>query len=227
MNKIIVVSGGSDGLGKAIAKRLASEHIVIILSPSQKKLQAVAESIESDYECCDVSKYDQVEQAIAKIINRHKRIDCVINNAGVWLEGELDNNDPEQIRKTLEVNTLGTIYLTKAVLPLLKKQGGGLIVNIISQSGLYAKPLRSVYNASKWAVTGFTKTLQQELKKYEIGVTGIYPSKLKTKMFEKAGINKDLSDALDPEEVAETIAFILSRKKPVVFPEIGIKHIKH
>jgi len=127
----------------------------------------------------------------------------------------------------MEVNTLGTIYLTKSIIPYMKKQHSGNIVNIISQGGLSGKSERSVYTASKFAITGFTESLQLELSKYGIKVSGIYPGKLKTEMFKKVGIEKDLSDGLEVEEVAQFISFLLSLKKDTLILDIGLKHINN
>lgn len=153
-------------------------------------------------------------------------VDCVINNAGLWIEGPLDELDPARIHEVLEVNTLGTINLTKAVLPGMKQQKAGRIININSQAGLYTKAERGVYNASKWAITGFTKSLQEELAPFGIGVTGMYPGKLNTDLFKKAGNEKNMADALDPTEVAKTIEFILGLDDTTLFPEVGIQYLK-
>lgn len=224
MSKVVVVSGGSDGLGYAIAKRLTKNNIIIILSPHEDKLKKVSEELKCEYFVCDVSQYDQDEEVIKEIIKQHGKIDVLINNAGLWIEDELDFNDPERIRQVIEVNTLGTIFLTKATIPPMKKQKKGLIINVISQAGLYGKAERSVYNASKFAITGFTKSMEAELNEYGIRVTGLYPGKMKTKMFEKMSIEKSMEDALDLMEVAKTIEFILSLDQTTIFPEIGIKH---
>lgn len=234
MNNVVVISGASDGLGICFAKRLSqnnkpwdyspSENKVIILSPHVAKLKKVSRELECEYFVCDVSKYDHDEKVVYKVIEKHGRIDVLINNAGLWIEDELEINDPKRIRKVVEVNTLGAIFLTKATIPTMKKQKKGLIINVISQAGLYGKAERSVYNASKFAITGFTKSMELELNKYGIGVTGLYPGKMKTKMFEKMGIKKSMEDALDPMEIAKTIEFILSLDQTTVFPEIGIKH---
>ena len=226
MKKVIVISGGSDGLGKEIALKLSTQNTVVILAPSKKKLLSVAQEIGCDFEVCDVSNYDSVDQSVKTVIGKYKRIDYLINNAGIWVEGEVDKNKAEEIKKAIDINTTGTIYLSKAVIPYMKKQNSGLIINIISQAGLYGKAERSVYNASKFAITGFTKSIQPELARYNIAVTGIYPGKLNTKLFEKAGVTKTMTDALDPKEVAKVIEFLLSFPNSVVFPEIGIKHIK-
>lgn len=228
MKKVIVITGGSEGLGKAIARRLAGDHRVIILATNEDKLKATAQEIGCDFMVCDITKYDQIERAVKQISKKYKKIDVLINNAGLWITGELINNDPEQIRKLLEVNTLGTMWFAHAVIPIMKKQRSGLIINIFSDAGLRPKAERTVYNASKYAITGFTKSLEMELGKYGIGVTGIYPSKIKTKIFEKAGADIDLSDASDAiesSEVARAVEFVISLDLPNVIPHLEIRHL--
>ena len=225
--KVVLVSGGSDGLGKTIAGYLKSDCEVVIISPTKEKLQKVANELNVDYLIGDVGNINSLKNVVKNSVLKYKRIDALINCAGLWLEGELDNNSYEDIRKLVEVNTLGTIYLCKAVIPQMKKQRSGLIINIISQAGIYHKAERTVYNASKWAITGFTKSLQPEVAKYGISVSGIYPGKMKTEMFKKMGIEKDMNDALDPIEVARTVKFLLETDTNVNFPEIGIKNINN
>lgn len=225
MKKVIIVSGGSDGLGKETAKLLSKKHQVVILSPSEGKLKNVSEEIGCDYEVCDIGDHKNIQSAIKNIIKKHKKIDCLINNAGIWIEGELDSNDVSNIIEVLNVNITGMILLTKEIIPYMKNVKSGLIININSQAGLYAKKERSVYTASKWAVTGFTKSIQAELSKYGILVTGIYPGKMNTKMFEKLGINKNMNDAIEVNYVAKFIEFIISLDNKVEIPELGIKGI--
>jgi len=227
MKKVVLISGGSDGLGKTIAKELSKDYQVVILSPTENKLKKTAGEIRVDYVVADVSDYKNLEKAIKQITSKYERIDCLINCAGLWIQGELDDNNAEDIKRVLEVNNLGVVFLSKAVIPQMKKQKQGQIININSQAGLYAKTERSVYNAAKWGVTGFTKSLQEELAKYGISVTGIYPGKMNTKMFEKMGIVKDMGDALDPIEVARVVKFLLETNKSVNFPEIGIKNLSY
>jgi fengycin family lipopeptide synthetase B len=225
MKKVVLISGGSDGLGRTIAEYLARDYRVIILSPTEDKLTKVAKEIGVDYIVADVSDYKSLERAVKKIVAKYKRIDCLVNSAGLWIQGELDDNNANDIKRLIEVNSLGVIFLSKAVIPHMKNQKEGLIININSQGGLYAKPERSIYGTAKWGVTGFTKSLQSELAKYGISVTGIYPGKMNTKMFEKMGIQKDMSDALDPKEVARVIKFLLETDSSINFPEIGIKNL--
>lgn len=217
--KTILISGGSDGLGRAIAERLATHNKVIIVARNEEHLKEVAEAIGCDYKVGDVADYARMQQIADEIGS----VDCLINNAGIWLQGALDETDPEQIRKTLETNTLGTINLTKAIMPGMKQQKSGLIINVISQGGLNARVGWPVYTTSKWAITGFTKSMQQELEPFGIGVTGLYPATLNTEMFAKAGAPKDVSEDLDPQEVAKTVAFLIEMQGIAAFPEVGMK----
>ncbi|MCL4390067.1 MAG: SDR family oxidoreductase [Patescibacteria group bacterium] len=210
MKPVAVISGGSDGLGKEIARQLIGDYQVVILSPHAEKLQAAAAELGVDYRLCDVANWGQVDAAVRDILAKYQQINALINCAGVWIEGELDTNDPAQIKRVLEVNCLGTILLSRAVIPAIKAQKSGKIINIISDAGLKTKAQRSVYCASKWAITGFTKCLELDLSPYGISVSAVYPGPMKTKFFEKAGINRDLTDAADPVSVASEIAASLS-----------------
>jgi len=189
-------------------------------------LKKTAEEIGCDYEVADITNYQAVETMISGVIKKRSKIDCLINNAGVYLRGELEENEPTAIRRIMEINAVGAMFCAKAVIPYMKRQKSGLIINVVSQDGLYAKPERSVYTASKWAMAGLTKSLQMDLAKYCIRVAGLYPGRMKTGLFEAAGIkDEDFSDALKPAEVARAVRFIIETGDHIVIPEIGIKHI--
>jgi short-subunit dehydrogenase len=213
--KVIVISGGTDGLGKSLAKLLSPTNTVIILSPTREKLTAVSQEFSCEFEECDITNYAQVQQVAKNVIQKHGQIDTLINCAGIWIEGPLESNQPEKIEAVLKVNSLGTIFLSHAFVPQFKKQNDGQIINVISMAGLTEKPDRSVYYASKWAVTGFTKCLRLELEPFGIQVIGCYPGKMNTTMFTKAGFQKDLSSALDPNMVATAIVKNLSQELPI------------
>ena len=223
MKKVILITGGNEGLGKAIAQELVSKHTVVILSYKREDVAQAARKLKCDYEVCDVSNPVQVQIAVQSIIHKHKRIDCVVNNAGIWIKGELTENKPEEIRRVFEVNALGPALISRAVIPYMKKQKKGLIINIVSQDGLYAKARKSAYVSSKFALTGLTKSLQLDLSPYGIKVTGVYPGRMKTNLFKNAGYkNEDLRSALDPREVAKVVAFVI--ESPATFPQIDVKH---
>jgi len=217
--KTILISGGSTGLGKAIAQVLAPNNNVIILARNEAKLQATAEELGCKYVVGDVRDYHAMDQICRQIGS----IDCLVNNAGIWLQGALDETDSQRIQGAIDTNVNGTINLTKAVMPGMKQQKHGLIINVVSQGGLNARTGWPVYTASKWAITGFTKSMQQELEPFGIGVTGLYPATLNTEMFATAGASKNVSYALDPAEVAKTVAFLLNMDGVALLPEVGIK----
>ena len=223
--KVVLITGGTDGLGKAIAKTLSPNHSVIISSANAQKVEAVAHELGVESTVADVRQFASIQQAVNSVIENHKRLDVLINCAGLWIEGELESNDPEYMREVIEVNLLGIMYATKAVVSIMKQQHSGLIINVSSQAGLSHKSERCVYYASKWGVTGFTKCLADDLKQHGIAVTGLFPGKMNTKLFERAGNPKQMENAIETEEVARLVAFLLDTPSNVVYPDIGVRHI--
>ena len=133
MKKVIVITGGSDGLGKSIAKEL-SDNDVIILARDYDKLEKAAEELDCDFMTCDVTNPDNIEKTIKSILDKYGKIDVLINNAGVWLAGDITENDYDKISTCIDVNTKGPIYMTKAVLPSMYERKEGLIINVCSQA---------------------------------------------------------------------------------------------
>ena len=227
MGKVILITGGSDGLGRTLTESLSQENDVIILATNEQKLIEVANSNNCNYEVCDVSNYKLVEKSIKKIIDNFGRIDVLINNAGLWIQEELELNDSGRINSVVDVNLLGVINCSKAVIPIMKNNKEGLIININSQAGINHKAERVVYNATKWGVTGFSKSLQDEVAKYGIRVTNVMPGMMKTNMFKKMNIQKNMDNGLDTKEVARLIQFIIDTPSDVMIPEVGIKNINN
>ena len=227
MGKVILITGGSDGLGRTLTESLSQENDVIILATNEQKLIEVANSNNCNYEVCDVSNYKLVEKSIKKIIDNFGRIDVLINNAGLWIQEELELNDSGRINSVVDVNLLGVINCSKAVIPIMKNNKEGLIININSQAGINHKAKRVVYNATKWGVTGFSKSLQDEVAKYGIRVTNVMPGMMKTNMFKKMNIQKNMDNGLDTKEVARLIKFIIDTPSDVMIPEVGIKNINN
>ena len=225
--KTIVITGGSDGLGKTLSETFSKENNVIILSTNEEKMNLVATENNCSYKVCDVSNYDAVENAIREIIEEYNKIDVLINNAGLWIQEELDTNDSDRIKSVIDVNLLGTINVSKAVIPSMKENRDGLIININSQAGINHKAERVVYNASKWGVTGFSKSLQDEVAKYGIRVTDVMPGMMKTEMFSKINIKKNMVNGIDTKAVARLIQFIIDTPSDVMIPEVGIKNINN
>ncbi len=227
--KTVLISGASEGLGKAIAEVLSTDpnYKVIIFSTDGAKIEQTGKELNCDYYICDVTNYENLEIMVGEIIAKYQKIDVAVNNAGVWIEGKLEMNSPEKIKSVINVNTLGVIYLTKIVLPLMKKNSSGQIINIISQAGLHSKAERSVYSASKWAISGFTKSLQDELIGTGVRVSGVYPSLINTGLFQKTGTTKDMANALEPADVAKSIKFIIEQPENTYIPDLGIKNTSY
>lgn len=221
--KVILISGGTDGLGKALAEKFAIKHTVIIIGRDKKKTVSVARKIGCDYKVADVRDYSSLEKAVASLIKKHRHIDCLINSAGKWIEGPLEKNDSHDIQETIEVNTLGTIYLTKVVIPFMKKRRTGQILNVISTAALSAKAERSVYKASKWAINGFTQSIALELAPYKIRVSGFYPGAMKTDFFKKAGVSKDSSKHMDLEKVVKCVKFIVDSPEDLRVSDLVVR----
>ena len=225
--KTIVITGGSDGLGKTLTETLANENNVIISAKTEEEMKLVAEENNCSYKICDVSNYGIVEKTISEIIDEYSKIDVLINNAGLWIQEELEENDSNRIKSVIEVNLLGVINASKAVISSMKENKDGLIININSQAGINHKAERVVYNASKWGMTGFSKSLQDEVAKYGIRVTDVMPGMMKTDMFNKLNITKNMANGLDTKEVARLIQFIIDTPSDVMIPEVGIKNINN
>ena len=225
MKQVILITGGSSGIGRATAERLSKRHEVVILARDEEGLQGIADEIGCTAMRCDVTKYDEIANAVRETIKRFGRVDVLINNAGLWIQGKLEDNDPDRIQEVIAVNTLGPIFCSHAVIPQMKKQESGLIINVISQAGLYTKAERSVYNASKWAMTGFTKSLLDDLLPYGIRVSGLYPGVIRTELFKHGGVDRDLTHTLDPEQVAKTIEYVVEAGAEVCIPEIGLRSL--
>jgi len=184
-NKKIVISAGASGIGWTTAKIFLSKGANVYLCdidikninkikkhPLNKKRLFI-------YECDASDEYD-VENFFSKIRKKTKRIDSLINNVGIaGPTGTIEKLNSEDWERTLKVNVISHFYFTKQAIPMLKKNGGGSIINISSGAGIMGFPLRSPYAASKWAVVGMTKTLAMELGKFKIRVNAICPGTIK------------------------------------------------
>lgn len=227
MKKTIVITGGSDGLGKAIAKRLNNDNNVIIISKDKESLIKTAGEINCEYYVCDVTDYEQVNNTINNILEKNNKIDVLINNAGIWLAGDLTETDFERISNCIDVNTKGPIYMTKAVLPRMYENKEGLIINVCSQASFDSDDFSTVYNASKWAMRGFNRSIQKDVSKKGVKVTGFYPGFMQTDIFKRAGNDYDTSTGLEVEKVAKAVEFIVNCDDDVIIPEFGIKDIEN
>lgn len=211
--KVAFITGAAKGIGKATALHLAKEGVNVgLLARTESALKEVATEIEGlgvkvAFAVADVSSKEQVEAAIASLTNDLGAADILINNAGTAKFDTVLNMDPEAWKKIIDVNLMGTYYVTRAVLPQLIEKNGGDIINISSTSGLSGAATSSAYSASKFGVIGFTESLAQEVRRNNIRVTALAPSTVATDLALDLSLIKenDESKLMQPEDIAEII----------------------
>lgn len=175
MHKIIIITGGSSGIGLETAKRLASKGCKVYeLSRRDAKFDFM------EHICCDISDARQVQGAVETVIQREGRIDVLINNAGFGISGAFEFTDEADARRLMDVNLFGMNNTIRAVLPWMRKQGIGRIVNLSSVAGALAIPFQAWYSISKAAVNALTMALANEVRPYGISVCSIMPGDIKT-----------------------------------------------
>ena len=224
--RIILITGGSQGLGKELARKLKEDiaNTVVVLSNEKVSLEHTTEELKCHAYLCDITDVASVQKVVKEIEEKFGHIDVLINDAGVWVGGDLDDNDYSDIARVMLVNSVGTINMTKAVVRVMKKQRSGKIINIGSIDGIETKEDRSIYSASKWAITGFTKALGKDLEKYNVGVVGIYPGLIDTGLFANSGASRDMTYAMKPEQVSKIVEFILGFDD-IVFDQVVFRNL--
>ncbi len=237
--QVIIITGASLGIGAATAKLLAAQGAKLVLAArSVDKLEQLAAALETDSLVVptDMTQGTDLEHLVAKTLERYGRIDGLVNNAGYGQYGPLEMLTEEAIRRQFEVNVIGLLLLTQRVIPTMRAQGRGRIVNISSLSGLVALPFSGLYHASKFALEGLSDSLRMELAPFGIQVALVEPGPVKTEFFEVArdqsmpyleGPYKEASlktqtqmdsftrDAWTPERVAPFILKALTDKNPL------------
>ncbi|MDN4494745.1 3-ketoacyl-ACP reductase [Ureibacillus aquaedulcis] len=211
--KVAIITGGARGIGKATAVALAKEGVNLgLIARSEQGLKELTTELEGlgikvAYAMTDVSSQEQVEVAVALLAKELGNADILINNAGIATFGSVLDMDPEEWKKIIDVNLMGTYYVTRAVLPQLLEKDNGDIINISSTSGLSGAATSSAYSASKFGVIGFTESLAQEVRRNNIRVTALAPSTVATDLAVETNLIKenDETKLMQPEDIAEII----------------------
>jgi len=210
--KKALVTGGSRGIGKAIAIALAKEGVELaITGRTAADLQMVVEEIKTygvkaTYAVADVEDINAVNYAVAKIVSEIGSIDILVNNAGIGAFGGFLELSPEKWEQIIRVNLLGVYYVTRAVLPSMIERKTGDIINISSTAGQRGAAVTSAYSASKFGLLGLTESLMLEVRKHNIRVVALTPSTIATDMAIELKLTDGNSDkVLKPEDLAELV----------------------
>lgn len=218
--KSVIITGAGSGLGKELALLFARQGFHIILTGrTLDKLQSVEKEIHeaggsAQSFTLDIAKLQEISSLMTQI--QSHELFGLINNAGVGHFGPFEHLGEQEIQEMLQTNVLGTIYMTQAVLPYFKEKNGGLLMNIISTAGLKGKVNESVYAASKFAVRGFTESLQKELEDTDIKVKAVYMGGMDTPFWDESDHIKNKSRLRSPEEVAVMILDNLNEESIVI-----------
>ncbi|MGX4587483.1 3-ketoacyl-ACP reductase [Paenibacillus chitinolyticus] len=229
-NKTAIITGAGKGIGKAAAVALAKEGVNLgLLARSTADLEALQKELSGTYgvnvfyASADISKPSEVQQAISSLTGELGHVDILINNAGIAQFGTVADMGPEQWERIIQVNLMGTYYVTRAVLPGMIQQNSGNIINVASTAGERGFATGSAYCASKFGVLGLTEALMQEVRKSNIRVTALTPSTVNTDLASNAGLKiGDEDRMMQPEDVAELITTTLKLPPRVFIKTAGI-----
>lgn len=229
MQKVILVTGASSGIGLAIAEYLGKGGHKVYGASRSARTSDHFSAIKMD-----VTSTEEVKNAIAQVIATEGRIDAVVNNAGVGLAGPFETSNHDEIRQAMETNFYGVIRVCQEVLPHMRNQKNGYIINVSSIGSVIGLPYRGFYCASKSAVDIMTEALRMEVKRFGVKVSLVHPGDVNTpisdhrlvatrenddvygptfqRIYEK--INVDVIEGIAPEKFGPVIQRIISTKRP-------------
>ena len=239
MSKVVLITGGSSGIGKSIGEYL--HHKGFIVYGTSRNPEKITNSI-FPLLTLDVRNTESINEAIAKVITVSGRLDIVINNAGVGITGPLEEIPTEEIKNNFETNFFGPIEVMKAVLPQMRLQKSGLIINITSIAAYMGLPYRSVYSASKGALELITESLRMEVKSFGIQITNVAPGDFATNIasgrFHAPLIkgsayeipyrntlkmmNEHVDSGSNPNQMAKAIYAIIQNPSPRIHYKVGL-----
>ena len=223
--KKIIITGGSSGIGKATAKKMTVLGAkVLITGRSNERLEKAAKQIGCAWIESDVSKPEDVNKVFDWVSkNWSNQVDVLINNAGLGEFASVEETPMESYHRVFGVNTFGPIMMVKKVLPLMKDKKSGSIINIASTSSQKGFANGSAYSASKFALRGFTQSLMEEVRSFNIRVFQVNPSEVTTALGNPERVErKEIEFKLGPEQLAQTIVSLLVLADKAFVPELSV-----
>ncbi|OCT14635.1 oxidoreductase [Paenibacillus pectinilyticus] len=220
--KVVLITGASSGIGAVMAQQFAAKGAIPVLTArSTGKLKQIASGLQGRHGvyAMDVTKTEEVHEVVQQIIAEFGRIDILINNAGFGIFESFVDAPLAHFEEMMDVNYLGLVRCTQAVLPHMLKAGSGHIVNIASMAGKIGSAKSTGYSATKHAVLGFTNSLRQELSKSGVSVTAINPGPIATPFFDKADPSGNYVKniawfMLKPEKVVKELIHAVEKNIP-------------
>jgi NAD(P)-dependent dehydrogenase (short-subunit alcohol dehydrogenase family) len=210
-SRVAVVTGGTRGIGEAIARRLAADGFAVFVSGSTEKSTKAAlarfakEGLSIRGFAADARREGDQKRLVESVAREGGRLDVLVNNAGIGHFDSVDRLPPEKFRAVVETNLFGPYYAIHYAAPLMKRNGGGFIVNIASLAAVNAFAGGSAYNASKFGLLGFSEAAMIDLRHDGIRMATVLPGSVATAWGHSHG-NRDNSWMLAPEDVAEAVA---------------------
>ena len=227
--QVAIVTGGGRGIGRAIALALAKcKASVFITSRTLSEIESVANEIRNAngqvlFGQCDIADESQINQMFNKVMDNFGRLDIMVNNAAIGRYGPLQNFTTSDLDDLIAVNIRGTYICCREALQRMVPQRSGYIINISSVVGFKGYENQSAYTATKHAVVGMTKTLSLEAQKYNIRASVIHPGGVDTDLAGEARPDLDRSILMQPDDIAQTVLFLLSLSDRAAIDEIYIR----
>jgi 3-oxoacyl-[acyl-carrier protein] reductase len=223
VSRSALVTGGSRGIGLAIAQILAEEGFALTLaSRNAERVEAAAGTLGALAVTADVSEAEDCERLVTEHVERHDGLDVLVNSAGIGIGGNVETLSPKHIDLQLDVNIRGLVLVTRAAIPHLRKSSG-LVVNLASIAGTMATPGLSIYGASKAAVISFTRSLNEELDADGVRATALCPGFVDTDMAAWSGIPGE--EMIQPEDCAEVVRLLLRLTPKARIPQVVIERV--
>ena len=188
MSKVVLITGCSSGIGQATAHFFADEdwEVVATMRHPEQRETGLRDIENVELVHLDVLDPQSIKDAVSHTLEKHGHIDVLVNNAGYAVEGPFEASTPEQVARQFETNVLGLMAVTREMLPGMRQQRSGIIVNLSSVGGRLSFPLYTLYNSSKFAVEGFSEALQYELREHNIKVKIIEPGVIRTDFYDRS-----------------------------------------